>query len=239
MKLFCCTHRQYPNIPNDGITIPVLVGMNNADYEIKTRDYIPDISKENLLFNESELEMYINKYVKNEDIIGLIQYSCRPELSYSQISEILKTKKVIAHKNAVGNLYNQYCGCHWSGPIDAMIDILKDNDIDSKAIDCVMGSDILFSRHIFISTYEIYQSYLDWKFKILFQILDKLNIHTVEDAKNAVINHYGPNYNKIDYQSRIVGYLGERLQTVWLRLNYSLDDIHIPKYKTYPKVDLG
>lgn len=236
MKIFCCTHIQYSNIPDDGITVPALVGMNDADYQLKVRDYLPEISKENLLYNEVELEMYINKFVKDEDIIGLIQYSCRPRLNYEDIRQILQYKKIIAHVNNVSNMYKQYCACHKSYAIDAMIDVLKENGIDSNKLDSILNTDILYSRHIFISDYNTYQDYLNWKLNILKQIADRLNIHTVDEAKQTVINQFGSNFPKVDYQSRIFGYLGERLQTIYLNLNFSPDDIHVPVYDMYPKI---
>jgi len=239
MKIFCAYHRPVDNIPNDGVRTPVLLGMHNADIDLKIRDYLPEISQQNLLYNEVELEMYIHKYVKDEDIIGVTQYSCYPDLTYDQIKDILQTKVAICHLDYIGSMITQYYACHWKEPFNIMLDVLKENGVNEEKLNTIIHNPVLFSRHIFIAKYDTFMSYLNFALPILEQIRQRLNINTVEDAKAAVANQYGPNSSILNYQSRIYGFVSERLFSIWFLLNYDESDAYIPNYIISKKLPLG
>lgn len=239
MKIFCAYHRPVDIIPKDEIRTPVLLGMHDADIDLKVRDYLPEISKENLLYNEVELEMYISKFVKDEDIIGVTQYSCYPNLTYDQMREILKTKVAICHKDYVGSMMTQYYACHWPEPFNVMIEVLKESGYNEEKLKTIILNPVLFSRHIFITKYDTLMSYLRFALLILERIRQRLNICTVEEARAAVASYYGPNSPVLNYQTRIYGFLLERLFTIWFLLHYNESDAYIPEFINYDKVPLG
>lgn len=242
MKIFCLTHRDY-DIPNDGTTVPLLLGMNEANIDLKVRDLLPAISKENLLYNELEGEIYLHcsDILKDEDIVGITQYSCRPDLTYGQIRDILKDHKIIAHADYVGNIDAQYRACHWQKPWNELLTALKwKSDIpQAKLEDILHNQGTLFTRHIFITDVDTFKAYMKWVLPIVGELMNRLQIRNVAAAKAELAKVYQIP-EQIPYQTRILGYITERLFSIWIYSNFDVKkDVYIPQFKTFPKVELN
>jgi hypothetical protein len=235
VRIFCVTHRDYPLLPMAEENNTILVGMNEANIDIKTRDYYPEISKVNILYNEVEAEKYIREHV-NSHIKGLYQYSYRPDMSVDDVKNVLQTHKAICNLDNIGNMYQHYCVCHCPKPWETMLDILKEKGLD---IDQIIHNGIIYSRHILITTNDLFNDYFDFAWPIIQEVQRRLNLYTIEDAERIVKEKYGPNYPHIQYQTRIIGFLTERLWTIWYLLHYKAEEIYIPKFVQYKKLPLG
>lgn len=233
MALYILTHRQIPNW-NTYFYTPLHMSMlDNPDVKLQVKDYYPEIAKLNQVYGELSGIYYIWKN-DNDNIKGTIQYRVMPTLSNYEINNLLKTYKFIAHSDYVGSLKYQFIMHHdESGKLwELIVDLVKKSGISQSVIDKWENFEFVLSRHIFITTKKYYDEYANWMFNIISQIQDKLNIHSIEDAYRWARETYPPEKNP-DYQTRILGFISERLQTLYVMSKIDLNvDIRKEVYIT-------
>lgn len=233
MAIYALTHRQIPNW-NTYFYTPLHMSMlDNPDIKLQVKDYYPEIAKLNQVYGELSGIYYIWKNDK-DDIKGTIQYRVMPTLSNYEINNLLKTYKFIVYSDCIGSLKYQFMMHHdESGKLwELIVDLVKKSGISQNVIDKWENSEIVFAKHIFITTKKYYDEYANWMFNIISQIQDKLNIHSIEDAYRWARETYSPGKNP-DYQTRILGFISERLQTLYIMSKIDLNvDIRKEVYIT-------
>lgn len=158
-----------------------------------------------------------NKKIRDKDIIGICHYrryflshhflsllgQNRP-IEKKDIDVILKQKDAIVSKKILRwTVYNQYSKIHYKKDIELTrktISILCPEYL--VTFDKVMKSHEMCIGNMIITTYDIFSSYFNWLFNILFHLEAQIDI-TAYDS----------------YQQRIYGFIAERLMLVWLRQN--------------------
>ena len=235
VQLYCITHRPYGGLPDNSVTKPLLVGMDNANIDLKIRDYYPEFSKMNLYWNELEAIYYIWKNV-DTPIKGQYQYSCRPILGAKTINKYLKTNDFLVHIDLVKNLRKQFEQYHGSELFDLLIDVVRElhgDEISNDVIEKFSNSTILISRNIFICTKEKYDEYCEFLFPIIFRITERLGFNSMADIEDYLRKRGCPE-NMLRYQSRIAGFLAERIFTLYLVWKQAT--VFLPEYKRFNKV---
>lgn len=138
------------------------------------------------------------------------------------IEDIFKDYDVILNKQFHLNMTvkKQYCSIHICKIYDVMLDIIKKikPDYYKTAIKTSKERKIYFCN-LFIMKKEDFFKYCEFLFDILFEF-DKRNNFT---SDNDVINYLKSIYNdsdKISYQTRIQGFLSERISNIFFRHNF-------------------
>lgn len=236
IKILVCCHKK-SNLPNSQIFLPIHVGaaISNEDLSIQRDDQLNGEACDNISSkNKSYCEltaMYwawknIKKLYPNIKYIGLNHYRryfnfnknyydhyTFPENSASKY--VLNTNKLIRYlKKDVSivakgkiypySLYIDYCVCHLSEDIKILEKIIIDlyPEYLNSFVRIVRENNILSHYNMFVMSYDKFNSYCEWLFKILAEAERRINIE---------------NYSV--YQTRIFGYMAERLFNVWLYHN--------------------
>jgi len=115
-------------------------------------------------------------------------------------------------KYYIETIYNHYKNAHFSKDLDLTRQVLCERAPDYiEAFDNFMSHTSLYLFNMFVMRKELFYNYCDWLFDILFTLDKRIDISS---------------YDK--YQTRVFGFLAERLFNVWLmKNNISLFEIKI------------
>lgn len=203
--IYMATHNQKCSHIDDYI-IPIQVGkaLNDEQFEEVTDDTGINISHKNKNFCELTALYWMWKNT-NHNYIGLCHYRRRFDLGKNQIISILKNQNIILPKvkKFRMSIEEQYIKEHGKEDWEKMLEILKEYSPGyyefSKKI---FSSNTLYMYNMFIMDGERYNHYCEWLFPLVFMIEEKLkDIH------------------RDKYQSRYMGFLSERLLTLYVQYN--------------------
>lgn len=227
MSIYIVTHKKY-NFPGMKNYIPIQVG---AAYH-EDLGFCKDSEGDNIsLKNPHYCELtalYFMWKNTNDNIIGLTHYRryfCNKKtltplkhiLSYDDAANILKKYDIIVpykmHRQgktirqdyAINHNIRDYDECEKI--------IIKYFPKYKESFDRVSDSKDLYQYNMFITKRAVFDSYCSWLFKILFELEKRIDIS---------------NYDK--YNSRVYGFLSERLFNVWLDYNKQLK---VKKFEVY------
>ena len=245
-KILVATHKLESVINNDIFT-PIQVGASINNYTIND-NYLKDntgdnISLKNSTFNELSAIYWAWKNLKEEDIYGLMHYRRFLALFYKKPfyrnvktnimkkvkqnnKKLLKLNDAPATSEKIQNLLNQYdvitanpIYCSYDRkPISLADDykiyhLIEDWDICMQVIKeyfpeyensietHLYKSNKLYFGNIFVAKKEWFNNFCNWLFTILFEVEKRISIS--EDP----------------YQKRVIGFLSERLFTLYLLHN--------------------
>jgi len=215
-------HSQYDkelveNIPDKSYEIPIQVGASLADEIIfSVRDDNGDnISSKNREYCELTGLYWVWKNDMS-DYVGISHYRRKFILSQEEIRGIISENIDIVVTVPILNLdtvKGQYIKDHseedWSIMAEA-IDILTPEY--SNALETVGNSDFYFAYNMFIAKREVFIEYCDWLFKILEYCEKKIG------------------HKKDPYQNRYIGFLAERLLTVYIAKHSELNVVVAHKH---------
>lgn len=238
IKIFICAHKEVP-LPQHPYFLPVQAGAALHDHII---DYQPDdegdnISTKNPHFCELTCHYWAWRNLKNVDIIGLNHYRrffnftkkwsqfsadksfistevfLNQEYQFPDIEKLLKKYDIIlpiARHWRVSNT-QQYGDFHIAKDWEILRQIIKERSPQyMPAFEKTMDhSNKSVGYNMFISQWEHFNAYSEWLFDILFEVE-----HRVPPIDDPV-------------QSRIYGYMSERLINVFCAHNH-LRIKHLP-----------
>ncbi len=214
IKIIVATHKQY-SMPNDSMYIPLHVGAEGKPNLGYLKDNMGDnISTKNK--NYCELTgLYFMWKNMDADYKGLVHYrrhfvSLTEKgskydriISSGELEEILKTTDIIVPKKRhyyIETNYSQYAHAHHHEDLDETRKIIEERYPDFiPSYDKVMKRTYGHRFNMFIMKSEVLNEYLTWMFDILFEL-----------EKRVDISNYSAN------DSRIFGFVSERLLDVWL-----------------------
>lgn len=214
---FVITHKKFKAPEINGYT-PIQVGAEGKE----KIGYITDNTGENISSkNENYCELtglyWIWKNHKESSIVGISHYrryfskseiikSEEYFLKQTEIERILKRNDIILPKKEVykETAYNQYCNSSgFSSDLEKVKNIIKGIYPDYlDAYEEVMNQNKMYQYNMLICKKELYDSFCEWLFNILFEL-----------EKDTDLSKYN------DYQKRIYGFLAERLLNVWVKKN--------------------
>ncbi|MCC0655733.1 DUF4422 domain-containing protein [Clostridioides sp. ES-S-0123-01] len=202
LAIFMATHdKKCENIPKWCVPIQVGAEISCKSYEKILDNTGDNISDKNKVFCELTALYWMWKNT-NYDYIGLGHYRRRFEIDDVKAMDILKKYDIILPKERKFkiSLENQYLKEHKTNDWYIMIGLLK--EMYPKYFQTsrkVFSGNSLYCYNMFISSRSIFDSYCKWLFPLLFEIEKKVEI---SDRSN--------------YQKRYIGFLAERLLTLYV-----------------------
>jgi len=213
-KIYIATHKLFFP-PKDDNYIPIIVGNNNIDIKNSVKDNTGDnISNLNPYFCEMTALYWIwkNSEINNDDVVGMVHYrryfsrNGKTPISDSYISEIMQKYDVILPRKRnyiITTIKDHYINAHHEKDLQSLYKIVEEMYPDYKiTLNKVFDGRKLSLYNMFITRGYIFKEYCSWVFPILFEL-------------NIKINREG--YDS--YQSRVIGFLAERLFNVWFEFN--------------------
>lgn len=219
--IIIATHKEYP-MPSDALYLPLHVGKELSSHLLpfsgdNTGDHI---SKKNPHYCELTALYWAWKNL-DADAIGLAHYRrhftlrkpgwfCKDKfpciLSSTEVEALLKKQDILLPKPRnyyIETNYSHYVHAHPAESIDKTKEILVRLYPDySSSFDTVMHRTHAHMFNMFIMKKELFHSYCDWLFSILFQLEKELDISSY-DA----------------YNQRIFGFVSELMLDVYLEKN--------------------
>ena len=221
IKILVATHKKYW-MPTDSVYLPIQVGSAIHD----DLGYCHDDTGDNISFkqpNYSELTaIYWAWKNLKADYYGINHYrryfsrasnnvfrtaDLKELFSAEDFEKMLKKASIILPKKRnyfIETRYEQYKNAHNIKDLETCKLVLGDLYPDYiKTFDLVMNKRRGHIMNMFVMRKDLFYSYCDWLFSILFTIEPKISLEG-----------YSP------YQQRVFGYLSERLLDVWIEFNH-------------------
>ena len=234
--IFICAHKDFDNYPNDN-TYKIIADKNKLTKEKYSLEIIENTPSKNELFNLSYNEgshiFYVyNNYVPKK-YIGFCHYRRYFDFNENEIDldKIFQTHDIIipSKLNFNGmNLYDQYGYFHNINDLNIILDIISE-DFPSTIYNNVMKymtMPILIPYNIFIMKSKDFNDYCDFVFPILKKFDEIKHFKNKNDIDKHISQHadqylkpFSPN-NTIEYQSRLEGFLLERLTSIYIMMTF-------------------
>ena len=229
VKILVCCHKKDVCATRDPY-IPIHVGKKNTTVSlgIQEDDTGDNISEKNANYAELTGIYWAWKNIKEADVIGLCHYrryfdfhnQCKQGFPYTlfgiddfkdidlsipdkYINHVMKGKVIVAAPmHSYQPIYMEYCRNHRSEDYRLLTKIVYETQ-PSYIIDAyheVMLSNKLSPFNMFIMSRIDFDNYCNWLFELFNKVEENINL-----------SHYNPD------QSRVFGYMGERLLNVWIK----------------------
>lgn len=227
IKIFEQHHKPGLAFDDPGYYTIQLDSDNNPDYGFKYRDNTGDnISSRNFNYVDLTGVYWIWKNVHDAEYKGNVHYrryfvnNNNHILTSSELSMLLSDSDAIVcafarlEGRTVYQIFNDF---HGHENMDICRNVIQDIEPDymQDFDDVIVNGEYSSLYNMMIARSDIFDSYCDWLFKILFELEDRL----------IKLNRL--NFDPYDYQRKVFGFIGERLLLVWLKHN-SINYIQIP-----------
>lgn len=191
-----------------------------------------NISHLNQIFLETTGHYWVWKNAKKSNYVGFEHYRRHINLNENNILYLLKKFNIIALTPInVMNVKKQYEYCHSIIDLKIIKQIIFDLYPEYKESwnIYIENGKIIIPCNSFITKWEIFDNMWTFIINVLFEFQKRLNLKTIEDFKEHVINtsnkicppdHIKSGLNWVDYQMRIFGSLTERLITLFILHNF-------------------
>ena len=241
VKIYTIAHKEVPyNIPDDKhIYEAIQVGDNKKFLDKTDNDNTPNWHVWNPVMAENTAGLYIAKYYAQDfKYVGQQQYrrhlGFRPE-SEEEVEEIFKKYDIVASYplRMTNSVEEQYKRCHSRIDLDIIGDILPTEQKDMW--ERTRKGNILFYSNGFLMRSEDYVEYYKWLEAVFTAYLRERGINTPEEALKVfgsdIKRHDRKNTRGFRYQSQVLGFISERLYTMWVMNKYETDRVAIFPYK--------
>lgn len=205
IAIYIATHRQ--KLEEDEWHVPIQVGADGSSIDIQeTKDNTGEhISDKNASYCELTALYWIWKN-SQADVVGLEHYRRRFHVSRGEVCTILEKYDIILPKEYLYriSLEDEYKQFHIPEDWENMKEVLLEEYPDYKDfVEEVFGNNALIPYNMFIAEKKVCDAYCTW----LFPILEKL------EQKRGIAE-------RDSYQSRYIGFLSERLFTLYVKKNH-------------------
>jgi UDP-galactopyranose mutase len=216
---YCAHHKQiHVNSDSNPIT--------RHDFKDNVGD---NISFKNPYYCELTAMYWVWKNYNESKYVGFEHYRRHFNLSENDVEKILEDKDVILPVKSIFpmNVYEQYVFCHNEHDIKTIELIIK--DLFPEYLESwdkyIKNSEKIYACNMFITSKEKFDELMNFLFTIFneFEIRCSLNNH------NSWINHVSSlkqKEHKLEYQLRFIGFLSERLMSLWFQHNFDESRIY-------------
>lgn len=233
LKILVCCHKDVLDV-NDEYFFPIHVGkqLSNIDIGIQPDNEGDNISEKNSSFCELTGMYWAWKNMQGVDYIGLCHYRRFFDFHHqcgiydskdflvedvssvhldvpSSVCDYLNKGFVYLAKprHLRQSVFADYCCMHYSRDIIELENVIKSKDTENKyysAYYYIFKKNNKFHPYnMFLMRWDLFNDYCSWMFDILFELESRLDISK---------------YDK--YQSRIYGFIAERLLNVYIYANH-------------------
>lgn len=210
VKIYIATHKQFEMPHVDNCYLPLQVGR-----EVKEDlGYLPDNTGENISEKNAHYCELTGMYWiwKNDqsDIVGLCHYrryliQKGNILSEDDIRKSMEYYDMILPDSGMSkyrNVYEHYCSRHQEKDLLCCLEVLKERWPEYEtAFLWALSSNLISMGNIMIARRTIFDAYCAWLFDILFEVERRTDFSEYDD-----------------YQSRLFGFLSERLLRAWIMM---------------------
>lgn len=241
IQIYIMSHHKENYVLDNELFTPIESGSyynNIPQYKLRDNANIDNISYLNPCFMETTALYYIYKHlVDNYTYIGVNQHRRQFDLKpYTDFHNIFTQYKIICHREKLWQgLQENYNILHNPNDIKTILDIIKQNYPEyTNTIKNINSIRYLYTNDCFITTKEIFKDYCKFFFNIIWKYISINNLFNVNDImkygqtiadKKKLDGHKEQKTINGIYQSRIVGYLQERIFTMYMIQNFNQNDI--------------
>lgn len=232
IQLYVLTHKIPPyGLQDDEYHTPIHCGSAlSSTFVCETRDDSGDnISEKNPWFLETTGTYWIWKNT-NEPYVGNYQFRRHIDVDPKQIPGILSGNDIIVARSVgIGvSVYEQYKRFHIESDLDLCKKIIDEKYPEySLPYDYIIKTGrVLYYSNGFITTRENYNNICKFVFGILFEYEKRMGFKSKDEwvkhgaTKLVVQNSHPGELTAAEYQSRVCGYLFERLFTLYVIKNF-------------------
>lgn len=212
--MYVVTHKEFRRVNNEGY---IYIGVGTFDSKHSNDNVGDNISNLNSKINECTALYWIWKN-EHKDIVGLNHYR---RLFESEINEgwpiqtveakmllehydIVLARRLVLERTIVEQMKKEICKEAFESSWMVIQDIFKKRgNYEQQTFMDFCNNRILFPCNMFVMRRERLNSYCEWLFPILFEMIERINISECWD----------------DYSKRVIGFWAERLLTVWVLLS--------------------
>jgi len=218
LDMFISTHRDFAHYPtnsvykvitDEGINISApLDVLRDGDHEIYDRSFS---------YAEGSRIYWVYKNYQLKDYVGFCHY--RSYFSFfndiPDINEVFSQYKIITgYPDRISSIYEQYDKSHYISDMNNLLSVIDDDKIKNE-----VHSPLLYKRNMFIMRKDDFIDYCNVVFGYMLKFDALMNLKTDDDCKRL--------HNDI-YQSRVDGFLLERLTSMYISSHFTTNEI-----KTY------
>lgn len=238
-QIYILSHEKKNWIRNDSLFTPVEVGSyynHDRQYDIRDNDNIDNISYLNPLFLENTGVYYVYKHLidRQDKYVGINQHR-----RIFNIPEDMDFDEEFEHCDLIAHAYgmpmsvrSQYGLYHNIDDLDFMCSLVKEMYPKYGAyINDLYGYKLFLGNCCFVMRKEDFIEYFGMFFDLAYEFMKRKNLMNIEDVykycektceiKKAIFkNSTEPSCN-VKYQSRIIGYLQERMFTLYAMVKYN------------------
>lgn len=211
INIYAITHKPFTP-PPDPMYVPLQVGRaNNKDLGFLCDNTGDSISDLNPYFSELTGIYWVWKNIHNIDYVGICHYRRYPVntqnklFTGSELMELLSKYDIITSKmlSLPGNYYDGFGVNHHSKDLHTLESVIREKypQYLKEYLHFIHSPNTYFGN-IFITSKKNFDAYCTWLFDILFEVYQRTDFSGYDG-----------------YQKRLLGFLSELLQTVWIHQN--------------------
>ena len=230
IQIYVLAHKEVPyGIPDNSLYSGLQVGYNPTFLPLRDNTG-ENISEYNKMYAETTGLLWIrNNRPETLKYIGVCQYRRRLEFPEdTDFDNLFQQYRLITAEPAVFpcSLYVQYSSCHSKKDMDLLKEIIDQEYPEYSDVfeSVIMKGNILFYSNGMIMPSNIFDGYCGWLFGILNKFRERKGWVTVEDNEKDIAEDIlrgdRSGARSIRYQQQVLGFLSERLFTLWAFTNF-------------------
>ena len=238
-QIYVLSHEKKDWIKDNALFTPVEVGSyynEKPQYAIRDNDCLDSISHLNPLFLENTGVYHVYRHLmdRQDKYVGINQHRRLFDIPEDHdFDEDFKRCEVIAHAYEMPmTIGRQYALYHNIDDLTFMLDLVSEKYPGVGAYrDYLMRCTSFFGNCCFVMRKEDFEEYFSMYFDLAHEFMVRKNLMSVEsvyrycektcEMKRAVFKNAEEPTCDVKYQSRILGYLQERLFTLYMVYKYA------------------